>query len=87
MRRTLDRSNEHYQRAVKRLPLGVSSNFRAWGPELTIYAARATPGPTIAEAADGFPTVQQVRPYLDHITSCQAPSSFDFTNQSAPGPM
>lgn len=46
MRRSLDRSNRHYRRAEKRLPHGVSSNFRAWGPERTIYAARSK-GPRI----------------------------------------
>ena len=40
MRRSLKRSNEHFQRAVKRLPLGVSSNFRYWGDEGTLYIAR-----------------------------------------------
>jgi len=35
--RTLTRNNEHFQRAVKRLPLGVASNFRYWGDERTIY--------------------------------------------------
>ena len=37
MARTLTRSNEHYQRALKRLPLGVASNFRFWGEGRTIY--------------------------------------------------
>jgi glutamate-1-semialdehyde 2,1-aminomutase len=41
MSRSLYRSNEHYKRANKSLPLGVSSNFRAWGAEKTIFAARA----------------------------------------------
>jgi glutamate-1-semialdehyde 2,1-aminomutase len=40
MRRSLKRSNDHFQRAVKRLPLGVSSNFRYWGDEGTLYIAR-----------------------------------------------
>jgi glutamate-1-semialdehyde 2,1-aminomutase len=40
MTRSLYRSNEHYQRAEKHLPLGVSSNWRAWGPEKTIYVER-----------------------------------------------
>jgi len=35
--RSLTRSNEHFQRAVQRLPLGVASNFRYWGDERTIY--------------------------------------------------
>ena len=37
MTRVLTKSNQHFQRAVKRLPLGVSSNFRYWGEERTIY--------------------------------------------------
>jgi glutamate-1-semialdehyde 2,1-aminomutase len=41
MTRSLAKSNKHYKRAVKQLPLGVSSNWRAWGPEKTIYVARA----------------------------------------------
>jgi glutamate-1-semialdehyde 2,1-aminomutase len=35
--RTLTRNLEHYRRAVKRLPLGVASNFRFWGEGRTIY--------------------------------------------------
>jgi glutamate-1-semialdehyde 2,1-aminomutase len=46
MRRALKRSKEHFKRAIKRLPLGVSSNFRAWGEERTVYVARAK-GPRI----------------------------------------
>jgi len=37
MTRQLTRSHEHFQRAVKRLPLGVASNFRYWGEDRTIY--------------------------------------------------
>jgi glutamate-1-semialdehyde 2,1-aminomutase len=37
MARTLTRNQEHFRRAVKRLPLGVASNFRYWGEERTIY--------------------------------------------------
>jgi glutamate-1-semialdehyde 2,1-aminomutase len=37
MARTLTRSHEHYRRALKRLPLGVASNFRFWGEDRTIY--------------------------------------------------
>lgn len=36
-RRTLEKSNAHWQRAVKRLPLGVASTFRYWGEDRTIY--------------------------------------------------
>jgi glutamate-1-semialdehyde 2,1-aminomutase len=37
MARKLTKNNAHFQRAVKRLPLGVASNFRYWGEERTIY--------------------------------------------------
>jgi glutamate-1-semialdehyde 2,1-aminomutase len=37
MSRQLTRSHEHFRRAVKRLPLGVASNFRYWGEDRTIY--------------------------------------------------
>ncbi len=37
MGRTLTRSQEHFRRALTRLPLGVASNFRYWGDERTIY--------------------------------------------------
>src|SRR5271154_4947229 len=37
MARKLTNNNAHFQRAVKRLPLGVASNFRYWGEERTIY--------------------------------------------------
>ena len=37
MARTMTRNNEHYRRAVKRMPLGVASNFRFWGEDRTIY--------------------------------------------------
>jgi glutamate-1-semialdehyde 2,1-aminomutase len=40
MRRPLEQSRAHYQRALERIPLGVSSNFRAWG-DRTIYVERA----------------------------------------------
>lgn len=35
--RSLAKSNKHFERAVKKLPLGVSSNFRYWGDDKTIY--------------------------------------------------
>jgi len=41
MSRSLERSNRHHRKAVKQLPLGVSSNFRYWGPDKTIYADHA----------------------------------------------
>ncbi len=37
MSRTLTRSNQHFRRAITRLPLGVCSNFRYWGEDKTIY--------------------------------------------------
>src|SRR3982075_3895665 len=37
MARKLTKNNAHFQRAVKRLPLGVASNFRYWGDDRTIY--------------------------------------------------
>src|ERR1700731_5493600 len=37
MARNLTKSNAQFQRAVKRLPLGVASNFRYWGEQRTIY--------------------------------------------------
>ena len=37
MARKLTKNNAHFQRAVKRLPLGVASNFRYWGEQRTIY--------------------------------------------------
>ena len=36
MARDLTKSNAHFQRAIKRLPLGVASNFRNWGDDRTI---------------------------------------------------
>jgi len=37
MSRTLTRNHEHFRRALKRMPLGVASNFRFWGEDRTIY--------------------------------------------------
>lgn len=44
MRRSLAKSNAHFQRAVQRLPLGVSSNFRYWGDDKTIYIKKGRGG-------------------------------------------
>ncbi len=41
MARSLVRSNAHFKRAVTRLPLGVSSNFRYWGDDQTLYVSKA----------------------------------------------
>jgi glutamate-1-semialdehyde 2,1-aminomutase len=41
MSRSLQKSNAHFRKALTKLPLGVSSNFRYWGEEKTIYASHA----------------------------------------------
>ena len=41
MSRSLSRSNRHHQKALSKMPLGVSSNFRYWGEEKTIYIDHA----------------------------------------------
>lgn len=38
--RCLSKSNQQFRKANKKLPLGVSSNFRYWGDDKTIYAKR-----------------------------------------------
>jgi len=40
MSRPLQKSHAQFQKAVTRLPLGVSSNFRYWGEDATIYVRR-----------------------------------------------
>ena len=42
--RSLKKSNKHFQKALTRLPLGVSSNYRYWGEDKTIYVKRAKGG-------------------------------------------
>ena len=42
MRRSLKHSNRHHQKALQKLPLGVSSNFRYWGENKTIYIDHAS---------------------------------------------
>ncbi len=42
--RCLEKSNKHFRRANQRLPLGVSSNFRYWGDDRTIYVERGEGG-------------------------------------------
>jgi len=37
MTRSLARSQQHFEKALARLPLGVTSNFRYWGEDRTIY--------------------------------------------------
>ncbi|MEQ8207215.1 MAG: aminotransferase class III-fold pyridoxal phosphate-dependent enzyme, partial [Woeseia sp.] len=38
--RCLEKSNNHFKKAITRMPLGVSSNFRYWGDDKTIYIKR-----------------------------------------------
>lgn len=42
--RSLKKSNAHFRKALTRLPLGVSSNYRYWGEDKTIYVKRAKGG-------------------------------------------
>jgi glutamate-1-semialdehyde 2,1-aminomutase len=42
--RSLKNSNSHFRKAVSKLPLGVSSNFRYWGEDKTIYMKRGKGG-------------------------------------------
>ena len=42
--RCLKNSNAHFRKATGRLPLGVSSNFRYWGDDRTIYVKRGRGG-------------------------------------------
>lgn len=44
--RDLTASNAHFNKAVKRLPLGVASTFRYWGDERTIYVDHGKGGRT-----------------------------------------
>ena len=44
MSRRLTRSNQHFNKALTRLPLGVTSNFRYWGADQTIYVDHAKGG-------------------------------------------
>jgi glutamate-1-semialdehyde 2,1-aminomutase len=45
-KRDLTRSNAQFQKAVKRLPLGVSSTFRYWGDDRTVYVHHGKGGRT-----------------------------------------
>ncbi len=45
-RRDLTKSNAHFRKALKRLPLGVASTFRYWGEERTIYVHHGKGGRT-----------------------------------------
>ncbi len=44
MQRKLSRSNQHFKKAITKLPLGVTSNFRYWGDDRTIYVRNARGG-------------------------------------------
>jgi glutamate-1-semialdehyde 2,1-aminomutase len=44
MARIGTKSRQHFERALKRLPLGVASNFRYWGEERTIYVKHGRGG-------------------------------------------
>ncbi len=44
MGRPLARSNQHFNKALTRLPLGVTSDFRYWGEDQTIYVDHAKGG-------------------------------------------
>jgi glutamate-1-semialdehyde 2,1-aminomutase len=44
MARSLKKSNRQYRKALSKLPLGVSSNFRYWGEDKTIYIERGRGG-------------------------------------------
>jgi glutamate-1-semialdehyde 2,1-aminomutase len=44
--RVLTQSNAQFQKALKRLPLGVSSTFRYWGDDKTIYVDHGKGGRT-----------------------------------------
>jgi glutamate-1-semialdehyde 2,1-aminomutase len=41
-KRLLDKSNEHFKKAIQKIPLGVTSNFRYWGDDETIYIDHAS---------------------------------------------
>lgn len=44
--RSLEKSNAHFKKALKRLPLGVASTFRYWGDDRTIYVKHGKGGRT-----------------------------------------
>jgi glutamate-1-semialdehyde 2,1-aminomutase len=44
--RNLAKSNAQFQKSLKRLPLGVSSTFRYWGDDRTIYVSHGKGGRT-----------------------------------------
>lgn len=52
--RDLTKSNAQFQRAVQRLPLGVSSTFRYWGDDRTIYVHHGKGGRTWDIDGNGY---------------------------------
>ena len=52
--RNLSKSNAHFRRAVERLPLGVSSTFRYWGDDRTIYVDHGKGGRTFDIDGNGY---------------------------------
>lgn len=42
--RSITKSNQQFQKALTKIPLGVASNFRYWGDDQTIYIKRAKGG-------------------------------------------
>jgi glutamate-1-semialdehyde 2,1-aminomutase len=52
--RDLTKSNAQFKRAVKRLPLGVSSTFRYWGDARTIYVSHGKGGRTWDIDGNGY---------------------------------
>ncbi len=55
--RNLAKSNAQFQKAVKRLPLGVSSTFRYWGDDRTIYVDHGKGGRTWISTAMPMSTI------------------------------
>ena len=52
--RDLRKSNAQFQKAVKRLPLGVASTFRYWGDDRTIYVDHGKGGRTWDIDGNGY---------------------------------
>ena len=52
--RNLQKSNQQFQRAVRRLPLGVASTFRYWGDDRTIYVHHGKGGRTWDIDGNGY---------------------------------
>ncbi len=52
--RNLEKSNAQFQKAAKRLPLGVASTFRYWGDDRTIYVHHGKGGRTWDIDGNGY---------------------------------